>query len=228
MAKPQKPQPEALPVLEIESVTPSLERESKIYARIIVGKDIDGDRFVIRERTGIEAELYVGKPLECVLEIVKATFYDPTDEEVKVSDEAAYGEFIGIETGYKFFPELVAMVDGETGSADDDDFNEDEYDALATKLFAEWGVYGFGLDVYRDKPMIRTDGGIILLNEYIFEEWVDRWMESESPKKPVRFITEEYLLHGIKPYEGKWERKVRMSKYGFVPEAGKKYGIIDF
>lgn len=226
MARPQKPQPEALPVLEIVSCVPALEYDGKTYARLVSGKDIDGDSFTIRERTGIEVEQYVGKPLECVLEIMKATFYDPRDEETKVPDRAAYGDFIGIETGYKFFPELVEMVDGETGSAEDDDFNEDEYDILATKLFAEWGVCGFGLDVYRDKPMIRTEGGTFLLNEYIFEEWVDKWLESESPKKPVRFIAEEFLLHGIKPYDGKWERKVKVSRYGFVPEEGKMYGII--
>ncbi|MDR2916368.1 MAG: hypothetical protein LBV74_16330 [Tannerella sp.] len=208
MATPEKPLPYPLAVLAVESCTPTVEHEGKIYARLIQAKDINNQSFTIRERTGIEAENYIGKQLECVLEIVKATFYDPEDEKnKKIPAGAIKGEFVGSETGYKFFPELVTMVDGETGNADDDDFNEDEYDTLATKLFAEWGVYGFGLDVYQDKPMIKTEDGVFFLNEYIFEEWIDKWEEASTIKKPVCFVVEELLLHGIKPHTGEWKPK---------------------
>ncbi|MDL2305078.1 hypothetical protein LJC72_07035 [Bacteroides sp. OttesenSCG-928-D19] len=222
MAKPEKPRPYSLPVLEIESCIPSLEQNGNVYARLIKAKNIKDQSFSIRERSGIEIEQYIGKPLECVVEVVKARFFEPKDEENKAPAEAIKGFFVGNETGYKFFPELVSMVDGETGDADDDDFDEDEFDILANKLFAEWGIYGFGLDVYRDKPMIKTENGVFFLNEYIFEEWVDKWEESATIEKPVCFVIEELLLHGIKPYEGKWEKNAKKSS-GFVPEEGASY-----
>lgn len=220
MAKPEKPLAYSLPVLEIESCVPSVEHEDKIYARSIRAKDIDNKSYTIHERIGIEVEQYIGKPLECVLEIVKARFFDLENKNNKPPEDAVKGTFIGIETGYKFIPELVAIVDGET---EDDGFDSDEYEVLELKLFSEWGVYGFGLDVDCDKPMLKTENGVFLLNEFIFEEWIDKWMASESIEKPVCFIIEELLLHGIKPYNGKWEKKKKISQYGIVLEEGESY-----
>lgn len=206
MAKPEKPLAYNLPLFLVSSVTPVLEKEGKIYARLITAQDRDEKVFTIRERTGIEVEKYTEKPLECVVEIIKARFFDLKDDKIKPPTEAIHGTFVGWETGYKFFQELVSMVDGETGDADDEDFNEDEYDMLATELFTKWGIYGFGLDVYRDKPMLKTEQGVYFLNEFIFEELIDKWEESFIPNIPVCFIIDELLLHGIKIFEGEWKQ----------------------
>jgi len=210
MSKPEKPTAFQLPAFLIKEVNPTLEKDGKIYARLITVQSKQSNTFAMRERNSLKVENYLNKPLECVVEIVKAHFFDFKEKEGKnnLPPNSIKGTFMGWETGYKFFQELVTMVDGETGDSDDEDFNEDEYDELATKLFSEWGVSGFGLDVYRDKPMIKTeDMGTFFLNEFIFEELIDRWEESIEPFVPVCFTIEELLLHGIKPYEGKWEPK---------------------
>jgi hypothetical protein len=210
MATPEKPLAYTLPVFRVESVTPTIEKEGKTYSRLVSLENKEREQFKIRERTGIAVENYQDKPLECVLEIVKARFYDLEALKEKKQNppkNAIQGTFAGWNTGYKFFQELVEMVDGETGDADDEDFNEDAYDILATELFEKWGVYGFGLGVYRDKPMIKTENGVYFLNEFIFEELIDRWEESLLPDVKVCFVIEELLLHGIKLYSGKWERK---------------------
>lgn len=206
MAKPQKPIAYKLPPFQIEKVVPVLEKEGKTYARLITAYDRDEKQYTIRERTGIEVEKYTDKPLECVVEIIKARFFDLQDDTIKPPAGAGHGTFIGWETGYKFFPELVSMMDGETGDADDDDFNEDEYDLLAIKLFSQWGVYGFGLDVYRDKPMIKTEQGVFFLNEFLFKEFIEKWEENAVPDTPLCFIIDELLLHGIKVFDGEWKQ----------------------
>ena len=205
MAKPKKPQPYILPAFKIEKVTPALEKKGHVYARLISAKNKLKEKFVLRERTGIEVEKYMDKPLECLAEIVKAQFIDPKTPKKDLPSDVVKGTFIGWDTGYKFFQELVSMVDGETGDAADEDYDEDEYDTLATELFSKWGIYGFGLDVYRDKPMIETDNGVFLLNEFIFEEQIDEWEQSLMPGMAVCFVIEELLLHGIKIYEGDWK-----------------------
>jgi len=205
MAEPQKPQAYNLPVFQVDTVKNLLQKEDKVYVRLITVRNREKEMFTIRERTGIEVEKYAEKPLECVVEIVKARFFDLKDDKIKPPVEMIYGSFVGWDTGYKFFQELVDMVDGDTGSADDEDFNEDEYDALATELFAKWGICGFGLDVYQDKPMIKTDQGVFYLNEFLFKELINKWEESFVPNIQVCFVIEELLLHGIKIFEGKWE-----------------------
>ena len=206
MAKPQKPLPYDLPSFKINKVETSLEKDGKIYGRMIYGVDKNNCSVVIRERTGLDIEKYTEKPIECVVEIVKAQIIDiDPEEKKKLPPNAIEATFMGWDTGYKFFPALVSMVDGETGDPElDEDFDEDEYDVLATKLFSEWGIYGFGLDVYRDKPMLKTENGVFFLNEYIFEEFIDKWEESPLPFVEVGIIIEEALLHGINPLKEDW------------------------
>lgn len=221
MAKPEQPTAYPFPVLEIDSFNSTLTQEDKIYARSIKARDINNQMFFLRERSGIEIEAYIGKPLDCVLEITKATFYDAESKDIP--DNAFQGIYMGSISGYKFFPDLVALEDGETGEADEDLFDDEEADILATKQFSEWGVYGFGLGVYQDKPIIKTEQAAFFLNEYIFEEIIEKWEEKVDPEVSVCFTVEEFLLHGIKPYEGKWEKKEKKSKYGFEPKEGESY-----
>jgi len=217
MASPEKPLAHAFPLFQPENLISSLEKAGKIYARLFSLKDRERRICQARERSGIEVEKYNGKPLQCVAEIVKARFYDLEELEEKKknpSKDAIYGTYAGWNTGYKFFPELVEMVDGETGSADDEDFNEDAYDVLATQLFEKWGVSGFGLDVYCDKPMLQTENGTFFLNEFIFEELIDEWEESPLPNVKVCFIIDELLIHAIKPFTGEWTvRKTMEEEY---------------
>jgi hypothetical protein len=221
MATPEKPQTYNLPVFQPETVTPTLEKAGKTYARLISFKDKERKIYKTRERSGLVVENYIAKPLECVLEIVKARFFDIEElkeKKQKPPIDAIQGTFSGWNTGYKFFSELVTMVDGETGGSDDEDFDEDAYDVLATTLFEKWGVSGFGLDVYRDKPMLKTENGVFFLNEFIFEEAIDKWEESLLPNVSVSFVIEEMLLHGIKPYEGEWKvKKTLEEEYDVKP-----------
>ena len=56
----------------------------------------------------------------------------------------------------------------------------------ATEIFSNWGRNGLGIGVYQDKPMLATEFGIVLLNEYQFEEEMDEWeMEEEIWVLPV-------------------------------------------
>lgn len=209
------------PVFEIVSVVSTLEKGGVAYAHLITAKDESGMEYTFRERRGLPIEDYVGKPVECVLEVLKAEFFTHENDSWRTQKDVLDGKYLWSHSGYKFIPELVEMIEGHL---DEEDYNydEDEYDRIAGGYFEKWGVSGLGLDVYQDKPMVETDAGVFLFNEYRNEEEIQEWQLNV----PIHFRPREVLLRGFKPYEGKWERKARVSRYGFVPEAGKKYGIV--
>jgi len=207
MARIEKPKPLVLPSFKIKEIVPTLEKNGRVYSQSILGCDRDGRVFKMKERRGLPLEDFKNIPLECVVEITKARFFDESNEE-KRANECLKAVFIGWETGYKFFSELVSMIEGETGDPDqDEDFDEDKYMELSDHLFSNWGIAGFGLEPNRDKPMIKTQNGTFFLNEFIFEDYIDKWEQNILPDVPFYIIIDELLLHGIKESEKRWDAK---------------------
>jgi hypothetical protein len=202
-----------LPIFQIESLTPTLEKDGAIYAYLITVKDKSGAQFEFRERRGLPMRDYIGKPVECILEITKADFIDKNTDAKKLPKNIFKGKYAWSHSGYKFIPELVEMIEGHQDE-EDYEYDEDEYDVLAEKLFKEWGVAGMGLDVYQDKPMVETEEGVFLFNEYQNEEEIEEWQLND----PVYFRPKEILLRGIKPYEGEWKvKKTLEEEYDVKP-----------
>lgn len=213
MTKPNNPQPYLLPSFKIKEVSTLLEREGKIYAQLIHAVDKRNHQFTMRERKGLPIKDFINIPVECVAEITKAQFFNPETEK-SVPKGGLKAIFMGWDTGYKFFSELVSMIEGETGDPDEDeDFDEDEYMELSANLFLNWGVTGFGLASNRDKPMLKTEDGTFFLNEFIFEKHIDKWEDSPLPFVKVGIVIEELLLHGIKPIEGEWKSREKTDEY---------------
>ncbi|MWP49542.1 MULTISPECIES: hypothetical protein [unclassified Gilliamella] len=180
--------------LTIKQVTPTLEKDEKIYAHQIVAVSDAGRRFTLKERRGLPMQKYVGQKLQCIIEILDAQFFFPANK--KEIDALPATTLKGIyqwkETGYKFIPELIRMVEGALDD-EDHDYDEDEYEEKAPEYFANWGEFGLGLDIYQTKPMIKMGNGVCLLNEYCQEELIDEWEYGQE----LYFMPKTLLLRGI-------------------------------
>lgn len=186
------------PLLQIDSVEPSLERDGTVYARHIKASNEQEQIYEFRERNRIPVEEYIGKTAECILEILEAQFYYPQNKEEikKLPKDVEKGEYAWIESGDKFIPELVEMVEGHQDE-EGYEFEYDEFERLGINYLKNWGVSGLGLDIDQGKPMVKTANGVFLFNEYQNEELIDRW-ELYQPLyfKPLRMI-----LRGMKIVE---------------------------
>jgi hypothetical protein len=192
----------ALPVFQIHSVISTLEKDGIAYAHLITAKDKENREYTFRERRGLPVQDFIGKPVECVLEIIEAKFLDKETDKKKLPDDIFKGKYVWSQSAYKFIPELVEMIEGHQDE-ENYEYDEDEYDRIAGDYFDKWGVSGLGLEVYQDKPMVETENGVFLFNEYRNEKAIEEWQLND----PVYFRPKELLLRGFKPYSGKWERK---------------------
>ena len=192
------------PVLQIDIIKSALEKDGVVYANIITGSTKSGKKYVFRERRGIPIDQYINKPLECVLEVIDADFFYPQNKEdiKKLPDGVEEGKYVWVESGDKFIPELVEMVEGHQ-EEEEYEYDDDEFEKLAISSLDNWGVCGFGLRLDQNKPMVKTAEGVFLFNEYQNEEVIEEWELGQT----VYFRPKEILLRGIKPYEGKWEPK---------------------
>lgn len=189
-----------LPVLLITNVISTLEKDGVSYAHLINAENEKGEKYKFRERRGLPLEQYIGKTVECVLEIIEAEFHYPESKEEikKLPGDILHGTYLWSESGYKFIPELVEMIEGDPDD-EDHDYDEDEYDRIAADYFNNWGVSGLGLGIYQNKPMLQTENGIYLLNEYQNEDDIEEWEYEQK----IYFRPKTFLLRGIKPVEVK-------------------------
>ncbi|WP_128330637.1 hypothetical protein [Apibacter sp. HY039] len=184
-----------LPIFTIKEVIPSLEKKNQVFAHVIKAESESGKIYTFIERRSMPLDKYIGRKVECVIEILDTVFYYPeTEKEIKeLPQDTIKGTYQWMETGYKFIPELVKIIEGDPED-ENHDYDETEYDAEAGSYFDSWGEFGLGLEIYQTKPMIETVDGVYLLNEYREVEIIDEWIRNQT----IYFKPIKMLLRGIK------------------------------
>ena len=181
-----------LPVLLIESFAPTLSYDGKIYASELIGK-FNNIPLVLYETKGLDYSELIGIEVECVIEITRGIIYSPNED---ISSSCTSFDFIWEHTPTLFFPELLKMVEGEDSVGFKSKRKEEDFEKAAEKALKDWGLDGFGLEYTRRKPMLKSENGIFLINEFEFENEIDFW---DLGTKVFIEIHEAYL-RGIRPY----------------------------
>jgi len=184
-----------LPVVVIEKIIPLLKRDDVTYATEIHGELLNGKKIFFYENTGLNLEEYIGKEMECVLEITEGNlFYPPISEDVSTYFPC---EYIWSELGFIFFPELKKIRE----EMEDADINqekelEDLYEKTSVEIYANFGLKGFGFDTYSYHTMLLIYDCIFYLNEYEFEQDIDDFEVEDK----FHIDIYEIYLRGIRPY----------------------------
>lgn len=178
------PLPFCLPAVTMKSREVSLKSNGIIYANKLIlkwnlhTKEVD---LVTRERKQLNIETFL-KTKELVNVLLEITdglivcFTNNKERKTLLSDGFTEAIFLSIQQSYLFFSELVEFIEKSRIEG----YNEEKYDQLATKLFSEYSENGFGLDPYDTSYMIYTSSGVFLLNEYIFEDVIDKLLPGST------------------------------------------------
>lgn len=191
-------------VVKVKEVFPTLVKDDINYAHLIKAELESGITLEIMERRSLPISDYIGKNVECILEVLDVDFFYPKtkNEITELPSDVMQGTYLWSHTGYKFIPELFEMIEGHADE-EDYDYDEEEYDRVAEGYFADWGVAGLGLEVYQDKPMVQTSEGVFLFNEFQNEKDIEEWNLGQT----VFFRPKKNLLRGFKFVEIEGWRK---------------------
>lgn len=120
------------PIFTIVSIETSLERNNVIYSRKIRAVHKSGRSYEFIERSNIPVEKYLGTAVQCIVEVIEAEFYTPEDEKEKrkLPVTIEKGEYLWTESGDKFIPELVEMVEGHHND-EEYEYDDEEFERLS-------------------------------------------------------------------------------------------------
>jgi len=169
--------------LYIKSVDPIVTNdEGDLHASIIDALfPANNYPVTLTERLKIDARDYVEGYLECVVEITKGIFYEkPKEDTINV-------KYLGVYPGHIFFLELIDIKSEE-------DYDPNDFIDTATDLTSNYGEYVFGLGVYDERPMLKTEDGVILLNPVLMEDEISKL----EPGKIYSLEIQEAFLYSIK------------------------------
>ena len=185
------------PSLTILSIKPLLMKMDKILSYQINAKLPGGEMVTMYENKGLDLAAYLDKKMTCILEITKAEF-KYAEEDDKIPENTLKCKYGWLKRSYEYFPELVRLdknADIADGSEKEQEMKQDLFEAATTAFFKEWGINGIQLHPMKDKPMLHSSYGSLLLNEYEFEEELDD-LEFDTD---VYIQIEEMFLRGITP-----------------------------
>ena len=179
-----------LPAFIIKETKPLLKKDEMVFAYEVTLTTKNGELFKVYENKGFDLSNYINEKVECLLEITRGHFRYKNKKGNKPENVASF-QYRWLKRPYEFFPELVKMRE----NLNSNDTSYRNFDTTAEKFFKEWGLNGLNIGVYQAKPLLKSLMGIFLLNEYEFEEELDRLELNEE----IYIEIEELYLRGIRP-----------------------------
>jgi hypothetical protein len=192
---PKKESPFYLPKVILCDAKPILEIDGELFVSNLHVQFRDARLVTAYDNKGLRLADQVGSYFECLLEITRGeVFY----QKEKATADAIEASYLWSHLGYVLFPELVKIREEmEEAYINEEAALELLYEERATEAFSKWGLAGLGLDIYQFKPMLSTQYGVLLINEYQFEEDIDHWELNDQ----VWVQPEEVFLRGLRQVE---------------------------
>ncbi len=200
-----------LPILTIKEIKPLLIKDDKAFAYQINAVTQNNEIFTLYENKGLDLTSYIGKEMECILEITKGAFEYKDEDEEEPKNTIVF-QYKWLKRLNEYFPELIKLHEElNQANGKEEDSIQEIFEATAAKLFQDWGLNGIHLGIYQDKPLLSTLSGFFLLNEYEFEEEI----ELLELNQEVYIRVDELYLRGIRPHESDKETDRKAKKWGF-------------
>ena len=196
------------PKFIFKKVTPLLQKDDIIFANKIDAIALDGLPVSMYENKGLRIKDFIKQQMECLVEITRGKFgYKKKSQ--KIPEGAIAFTYQWLKRPYEFFPELSKIYDDAQNSAlNEQDSKRASFEKTASDFLKNWGLNGLNLDVYQTKPLLNSEYGSFLLNEYEFEEELDALELNQE----IYITIEELYLRGIKPCDEQAFQKWKQSK----------------
>lgn len=184
------------PILTIQKIRPLLQKDERVFAYEIKSITEKSEMHTMYENKGLDLGKYIGKEMQCLLEITRGQFHYLNEFDKKPSNISEF-KYLWHKRLYEYFPDLVKISDDldEAYSTEEDSIQE-IFESTATRVFKDWGLNGLEMGIYQAKPLLSSPHGFYFLNEYEFEDEIE---ELELNEKVYIEIKEIYL-RGIRPY----------------------------
>lgn len=206
------------PVLIIKEVKPLLSKDVVVFAYEINVITQNGDSFKMYEKKGLDLRSFIGHEMECLIEITRGKFQNKVEED-KVAKNTIAFKYQWLKRAYEFFPQLVKMRDDAHEASSEEESKSQLFETTATKFFEEWGLNGLQIGIYQDKPVLSSQNGFFLLNEFEFEEDI----EDLELNQEVYIRIDELFLRGIRPIpDNSKQKKVLAAKEVIVQPTPKQ------
>lgn len=196
------------PKIILKKVTPLLQKDDIIFASKIEAVMLDNLPIPICENKGLTLNEFIKQQLECIVEITKGSLgYKKKSQ--KTPEGAIAFTYQWLKRPYEFFPELSKIYDdAQNSDLAEQDSKRASFETNASKFLKNWGLNGVSLGVYQTKPLLNSEYGIFLLNEYEFEEELDNLELNQE----IYITIEELYLRGIRPLDEQSLLKWKQSK----------------
>jgi hypothetical protein len=197
-----------IPKFVFKKVTSLLQRDNLLFASKIDAIALDGLQVSMYENKGLALKDFIKQQMECLVEITRGKFV--YKKKSQKTPEGAIGfTYQWLKRSYEFFPELNKIYnDIQNVDLPEQDFNRVLFEKSASEFLKNWGLNGVNLDVYQTKPLLNSEYGFFLLNEYEFEEEIDTLELNQE----IYITIEELYLRGIKPCDEQAFQKWKQSK----------------
>jgi hypothetical protein len=197
-----------LPKFIFKKVISLLQRDDIIFASKVDAITLDGLAVSMYENKGLILKDFIKEKMECLVEITRGKFgYKKKSQKVPKGSIAFTYQWV--KRPYEFFPEL-SKIYNEVQNSDLSEQNSKHvsFETTASDFLKNWGLNGISLETYQTKPLLNSEYGIFLLNEYEFEEEIDALELNQE----IYITIEELYLRGIKPCDEQAFQKWKQSK----------------
>jgi len=196
-----------LPKFFLKKVTPLLQKDNIIFASKVDAISLDGLALSMYENKGLILKDFIKEKMECLVEITKGNFGYKKKSQKTPEGTIAF-TYQWLKRPYEIFPALSKIFnDVQSSDLPKQDSQRASFEITASEFLKNWGLNGVNLEVYQTKPLLNSEYGIFLLNEYEFEEEIGRLALDEE----IYIEIEELYLRGIRPLDEqsllKWKQK---------------------
>lgn len=186
-----------LPKFIFKKVAPLLQKDNKVFASKVDAIALDGLAVSMYENKGLSLKDFIKEKMECLVEITKGNLgYKKKSQ--KIPEGSIAFTYQWLKRPYEFFPELSKIYnDFQNAEITEQDSKRASFEIAASDFLKNWGLNGVSLETYQTKPLLNSEYGIFLLNEYEFEEEIDTLELNQE----IYITIEELYLRGIRPCE---------------------------